>query len=570
MSGKYNSLRSFALSPDGSRLAVSAISGEILYDISAGSGRELHQIPSEKFVPRSRPVFSSDGKTLVVSIKDLVTILDASTGVEMKTLPKQSDTVTSLALSKDYNWLATAAGVGVKLWNLPAADAPHSLPDQPQPVTSLAFTPDSRRLATASDKSVTVWDVAIGHAIFTLPNQVEAVLSMAFSPDGAWLATAGTSMVRLWNAATGAEQNTVQGRGRRTFSFSPDGKLIASPGYGNAAFISDTQAGKGITLQGRDDIKLGGIALSPDRARVAATDSEERLHLWELWSGRKVLPEVTRTAKRVQALAFSADSSMLATGTLDGKAQVWDMHTGRELDALPTQTGFIVSVAFSPDGTMVATGGRNTPAPVRIWSLTSHSLLRDLPKGGNISGVDFSPNNASLATMGSEGFDVWKVATGEKVLTIKDSQEGEAVTFSQNGKFIATSTRVWDLASGGQLLPIQPIRSAGFGGLGTLRTAFSLDGTLFAGPGPDTTAQVWDLRTPKARPTKLFGNSESVVGVAFSVDGKHVYTVCSDFTVRLHPLDLDELVALAKKRVPRELTEDERRIYLHEADRSRP
>ena len=92
-----------------------------------------------------------------------------------------------------------------------------------------------------------------------------------------------------------------------------------------------------------------------------------------------------------------------------------------------------------------------------------------------------------------------------------------------------------------------------------MRIAFSPDGKLFATGGDK--AKLWDASSGKELLT--FEDSANVNCVAFSVDGKYLATVCDDWTVRLHPIRIEELMALAHKQVARELSVEEREKYLH-------
>ena len=93
--------------------------------------------------------------------------------------------------------------------------------------------------------------------------------------------------------------------------------------------------------------------------------------------------------------------------------------------------------------------------------------------------------------------------------------------------------------------------------------AFSPDGTRLATASTDKTAKVWDATSGREVHT-LAGHTDNVYGVAFSPDGTHLATASTDKTVRLYAMNIEDLLALARTRVTRSLTDKECQKYLHD------
>ena len=242
----------------------------------------------------------------------------------------------------------------------------------------------------------------------------------------------------------------------------------------------------------------------------------------------------------VNSVAFSPDGRMLASGSDDKTVRLWDPATGEHLRALTGHTEGVNSVAFSPDGRMLATGGYD---PVRLWDPATGEHLRALT--GHTEGVNsvaFSPDGRLLATGGRDKTVwLWDPATGEHLRALTGHTEGvNSVAFSPDGRLLATggrdkTVRLWDPATGEHLRTLaywDMIPGAVFD------VVFSPDGRLLASGGFKT-VRLWNPATGEQRRT-LTGRggfvSRNVYSVAFSPDGRLLASGNEDKTVRLWDL----------------------------------
>jgi actin-like ATPase involved in cell morphogenesis len=241
----------------------------------------------------------------------------------------------------------------------------------------------------------------------------------------------------------------------------------------------------------------------------------------------------------VYGIAFSPDGTLLATVGADNTLRLWDVASRRPVgEPLRGHTDLIYSVAFSRDGRTLATGSRDRT--VRLWDVTGHRLIGPLPNGNDlyasppVYSVAFSPDGATLAAAGGPVVDFWDLAERRYrgYAFVGDS------TFSM--AFDPRDGRV--LAAGGvyrdvRLVHVETrkLRDPPLAGhtAEVLSIAFSPEGALLASGGIDRTVRLWDVddRDPLGAP--LTGHTADVRSVMFSPDGRFVASGANDGTVRL-------------------------------------
>ena len=305
-----------------------------------------------------------------------------------------------LAFSPDGQRLAVAASIGTWLYDAATARAIDLLTGAW--ISSAAFSPDGTVAAGSLDGSVVLWDVASGEST-TLYRHEGEVHSVAFSPDGALLASHNGSSIRLWDVADGRELWNVASGASGPLAFSPDGTTLS--------------------LTGRSAVRL-----------------------WDVAEGERIAILAGHTSL-VNSVAFSPDGAILASGSWDSTARLWDLETGREITTLDGYFGE-GSVAFSPDGATLAVASRSG---IRLLDPKTWKEVNTLGRS-SVHSLAFSPDGATLAAGSRDGTVVlWDTETARRVATHEGhTADVRSLAFSLDGATLASGARdgtvlVWDL-----------------------------------------------------------------------------------------------------------------------------
>jgi WD40 repeat protein/transcriptional regulator with XRE-family HTH domain len=478
LSGHTDIVDVLGFSPDGSRLvAGSWDSTAKIWDLA--TGEELLTLAGHNLPIGA--LWSPNGGRIVTSGGDAWSIVwDAATGRELLRLP-DSSVYGALAFSPDGTRFVKAHDDGqVVVWDVATGEQVLAFPSHLSSVRDAAFHPDGIHFATASaDGTAKVFDT---------------------SPQGSreWLTVSGLS---------GRFQKVA-------ISATPGGQLLATSGPDNTAVIWDGATGDALlTLTGHTDIVLG-LAFSPNGSRLATASADLTARVWDTATGQALLTlsqaghgegVIAGTNRGLVAAAFSPDGLRLATAGADGTAIVWDAVTGQPLLTLSNRGIGITDLAFSPDGERLATTSYDIVLPdvetdnyayTRMWDTATGEELFSIAHAVNgPNGMAFSPDGTRLATVG-HGLNVWDAATGQALLSLPGSTggvTGAGVAFSPDGLTLATgagdgTARLWDAASGQARLTLTGHAGAVTG------VAFSADGTRLATASRDGTARVYLLR----------------------------------------------------------------------------
>jgi WD40 repeat protein len=540
---------SAVLSSDAKALAFASLSSNRVEVHEVGTGRLCAlTVPSQPgaSVWVAALAFSPDRKRLAVGWRDnrlwpqrqgpVVEVWDLTTQKILFSFKSHTDIVRCLAFSPDGCFLASSSPLDgtLKTWDLRAGKEVLSLRPQ-RGCHSVAFSPDGRRLAGASwDGTVTVWDAG-GKELHSfrgdrdedmwVSNRAEGQ-RLAFSPDGQRLASAsGYRTVKLWDLQSGQLLQTFKGHTAfiHAVAFSSDGRRLATASADQTVKVWAV----GLPAEGfplpRQSSSVRRVSFAQDGQRIALV-SGQSIEIWDLETGPV---RALKTSDHVEGVAFSPDGKKIAVAngryaSVPGEVQIRDAQTGAELIHLREHSAGVTSVAWSPDGQQILSGGYDRTA--RVWDVKTGKAVFVLRghKEIMVTDVAWSRDGKRLATAcRDQTVKLWDAATGRVIHTLRGHTHNVwGVAFSPDSKTLASCSqdstlRLWDVQTGKEVRTLKGHTSL------VRSVTFSPDGQRLASASSDRTVKLWDVRTGQEVLT-LRGNADAINSIAFRPDGRQL------------------------------------------------
>lgn len=421
-----------AFSPDGSTLAIAGRDRKIrLWDAVSGEHKltlteNTDEVYSLVFNPDGRTFAGIGGDSTIrlwdaVTGEHLQTITGHTRSVSSVSFNTYGD---KLAVGSGHDE-GVSGDKRIRIWNVHSGclQSTFKVPMgrwidyNGKLIDSVSYSPDGKTLASASeDGTIRLWDVESEKPRATTFEGLRGLQTsellreysihgfvLAYSPDGRTLATSSRARysddttIQLWDAATCKHKATLTGsweaKTLNSTAFSPDGRTVAGGGDNGDVYLWDAISGElKTTLTGHSERFVMGVAFSPDGRTLASgarASGDGEVYLWDAISG-ECKASLNMHRDGVSSITFSPDGSALAVGGTDG-VTLWDVHkilyqstsddryfykvgsgefdvTGRHKTTLKGHTGFVSSVAFSPDGRTLASGG--TDGTILLWDIT--------------------------------------------------------------------------------------------------------------------------------------------------------------------------------------------------------
>lgn len=547
-----------AYSPDGSLLASAGVDHTVRI-WSVATGEVLHLLLAHTREVNSL-AFSSNGSLLASGGWDgKVCVWRMPDGMLLRVVEAHSEGVISLAFSPDGRYLASGGRSftsgrwrgDVKLWRLADGALVNIFAAHAEYVAALAFVPNSSILASGGgDRSIRLWRVPNGNLLGTIES-TSPTYGLAFSPDGTRLASCGmNSRVRLWQVSDGTLLRSFAGHvgGVNSVAFSPDGHTLVSGGEDMTVRHWRVSNGQLIYAISGHTGEVTSVAFSPNNQLLASGGTDKRIFIRQSSDGslQRILAGHT---KALQSLAFSPDGQYLAScaseydlyeGEYVSEVILWRVSDGTYQVVMSDHLGVLITLAFSPDGELLAVAGSGYQEDVRSSGMvyflrvpSGESAGALNPHADWVRAIAFSPDSRLFATGAwDQRIKLWDTAGRTLTKTIEANGLVESLQFSPlNGVLASAQVRyvdshwisnisLWSVR-GGNFIRTFPNRDGWISNI-----AFSPDGQmLWSGNGtgwPDFHSVINVWRVYDGAPVRTYQGEmgTAVNSVAFAPNGR--------------------------------------------------
>jgi WD40 repeat protein len=512
--------QALAFSPDGTMLACGGYD-ELVRLCDVATGREIRQFRGH-WEGVKTVAFSPDGKTLASGSTDkTIRLWDPASGRERMRLTGHTGHALHVLYSRDGEMLISA-GVDetIRIWDVAGAKQLRALAAPKSTGSALALSPDGKLLASGHlDGLVRLWDPSTGKEVRQWQASAAQITALDFSPDGKTLVSGAMmdSAVRFWDPPTGRERLPFGGPGGMVeqLAFAPDGSSLLLACHDRTLRRWDWAADWETILDAQKP-SLRILRFSPDGKWLADAGFRDGGVFVRKWGDASKPRVLGKHAGFINALVFSGDGRLLASGGDDALIHVGDLRAGKELWSIKSSEA-IASLAFSPDGKTLASGPNRKkgllPADpaIHLFDMGTGKELNSLENAGEVYRLVFSPDGRLLASGGGYGHigpRVWELASGKQLPLPISPAVCDSIAFSRDGRLMAWGSgehesmiQIVEIASRREALRFRGHHS------GIMSLDFSPNGRLLASGGADSTALVWDLtgryRAGRFAPVKL-------------------------------------------------------------------
>ncbi|MEO8607271.1 MAG: hypothetical protein ABI690_05285 [Chloroflexota bacterium] len=539
---------SIAWSPDGSKIAVGTPSKIEILD--ATDGTLIKTLKGSRYVV-SAVDWSLDSTKVAgaSSGPNGLAVWDVATG---QIIAAQSFDAIAIKWNPDNIRIAAAdTSINIGIWNtLTGQNAPLALQGN-----VMDWSPDGDKLARASydDSPIQITDIATQQTLLTLPGHKYGVGSLDWSPDGNKIASGGADkIVKIWNATTGESLFTLTGHSDvvSAVAWNWNTTILASASSDGTVRFWNAQTGELISVVQAEG-QIRAISWSPDGSKIVYGGDEGIVHVIPAPQAQTPTPspspsaQETATPNRILAVAWSPDLSHVAIGDTDGLIRIIDANTSQPALTIQGHTAGVASIAWSPDGSRIISGGLSPDDSARIWNIADGKLMYQFSNvGTDVLAVGWSPDgNQVVAIPAEEKGRIWNPSNGNLISTLQIgtvtdmrwSPDGTKIAFSLAGGAIDIRE-----ASNFQRVVYAEVNSRPpGGGHQIVNVSWSPDGNRIAGSTLNGKVWIWDAATGQNTLT-LAANDYTgddillrrVANLSFSLDGSTISSLSGEGTIR--------------------------------------
>lgn len=498
----FQSINSVCINPYGSTLAAGVGNDIVIWDAVTGIERLTINGHQDDV---NQVCFSPHGSFIASASSDhSIKMWDYITGKEILTLSGHSDDVICIGFNSTGTKLVSGSqDRRIKIWDIKSRKELISLTGHSSSVKYVSFNADDSRIVSSDGNTTRLWcaetalqlkshkntkcvafsPVASQYAIVESKNPFEGhvvrlcdsttgkeagsfdigilnetvfgVDRIVFSPDGANLAISNAKTIEHWNIASQRKFYSCKGHRYAVtdMCYSPDGSRMYSSEHFGRLKLWDLANRPDVRHSIQKHSNFHVAKFSPNGHFFAAAHDDGSIVIFETMRERQLF--IQGHSAPISCIEFSSDSTVLATGSDDGKVKLWDVETGVPTQSLAGDADNIECISFSSDGSRLAIG--NSSGEVHLWSPGTDAGVRQICKqDGSVYTVFFGPSGRSLVINGDSAALIWDIDNEVQIAKLEGTDgDINPICCSPDGKRIAgvvwDDVRIWDATSGKML-----------------------------------------------------------------------------------------------------------------------
>ncbi len=415
-----------------------------------------------------------------------------------------------------------------------------------------AIHPDNTTIAAAaSDGNVYVWSFPVGNLLYTLTGHRDEVMTVDYSPDGRFIASGGADHdIILWSLSDRAMVRTLSGHEGVVLNvvFGPDGSRIASSSADETlGDVGDDAVDRTVRIWDANTAEEL-IVINPESGFVRALDfsptgdtisygvwdsaSSGTVRVHDAFTGDEIQRFIAHTTP-ITAVAYSADGSKVASVAWDRTVRIWDLKLGIEADSFVGFGDRVLSMAYSLDGQSLALGigniGNNiysgedgaADQSIWIWDVNNRDQIEAFTGHSDwLWTIDLSPDGQLAATGGGP-------------LRLPDNVDSDEAV--RDRLLASTTVLVWDVATQ-EIVATLPAHENTVDNV-----RFHPDGTRLLTSSWDSHIILWDFAT-ETEIRRYDAHTDRVYMLRFLADGSQFVSVSKDGRAILWDTESGEII----------------------------